>query len=268
VAGELFGALALVGERVFPFLIPLAFVLLARFVDGRLRRINSLSVVVLGLSVPLGVVVPMAVLGSSMGFLRYLVFPLFVAAGWGLYEIALSRRRRAVVALILSGWLVAVPAELWVMSDPGLGPEEEWELTGLFKGVEGQDAVGMRAPVASYLQARVLPDGKDVVLDSVAGGSMIAMQIRPANLRQLILTSDRRFEAALAHPGGHDVGYFLMPDPAKAPQAAIGRRYPRLWSGQHPGFRLVKTIAVPCAARVCRGQERWRIYSVAPGGHG
>ena len=44
VTGDVVGALVLVGERVFPFLIPLAFVLLVRLVDGRLWRVNTLSV--------------------------------------------------------------------------------------------------------------------------------------------------------------------------------------------------------------------------------
>ncbi len=125
VTGDPVGALALVGERVFPFLIPLALILLMRLVDGRFWRVNTLCVTLLGLSVPLGMVVPLAILGSPMGFLRYLVYPLFVAAGWGLYEIAISRRRRAAVALILGGWLAAVPAALWIMTDARLGPEEQ-----------------------------------------------------------------------------------------------------------------------------------------------
>ena len=144
VTGDVVGALALVGERVFPFLIPLAFVLLVRLVDGRLWRINTLSVLLLGLSVPLGMVVPLAIVGSPMGFLRYLVYPLFVAAGWGLYEIAISRRRRTAVALILAGWLVAFPAGLWIMSDPRLGPEEHLELEAVADGAQG-DGLGRHA---------------------------------------------------------------------------------------------------------------------------
>jgi surface antigen len=257
VTGDFVGALALVGERVFPFLIPLAFVLAVRLVDGRLRRINSLSLLVLGLSVPLGMVVPMALLGSPMGFLRYLIFPLFVAAGWGLYEITLSNRRRRAVALIVAGWLVAFPAEVWVMSDARLAPEEEPELTALMKGADGQDSIGMRTPVARYLDAHVLSDGRNLLLDSVAGGSSIAVQIKPAHRGQLILTADRRFKRALARPGSHDVGYFLTPDPSGSPNAAINRIYPALWNGQLPGFRLVKTLATPL--------EKWRIYAVIPG---
>ena len=254
MTGDVVGALALVGERVFPFLIPLAFVLLVRLVDGRLRRINTLSVLLLGLSVPLGMVVPLAILGSPMGFLRYLVYPLFVAAGWGLYEIAMSRRRGTAVALILAGWLIAFPAGLWIMADPRLGPEEHLEVAALADGGKGGDSVGMRAPVARYLETNILPNGGRVLLDSVAGGSAIALQLSPAHLRRLILTADRRFKPALAQPGSYGVRYFLMPDPVGTPTAAIGRAYPRLWDGKQPGFRLVTTLTTQ--------MEKWRIYAV------
>ena len=265
VTGDIVGALALVGERVFLFLVPLASVLIVRLVDGRLRRINTVSVLILGLSVPLGMVVPLAVLGSPMGFLRYLVYPLFVAAGWGLYEIAISRRRSTAVALILAGWLAAIPAGLLIMSNPRLGPEEYAELGAVTQGFDDTASVDttgccstitIAAPIAKYLETQLLPTGRNVVFDSVAGGSMIAPQIRPAYVGQAILTSDRRFKDAIAHPGSHDVGYFVMPDPVAAPTAAIGRAYPRLWEGRQPGFRLVKTLQTPL--------ETWRIFAVDP----
>jgi hypothetical protein len=254
VTGDVVGALSLVGERIFPFLIPLACVLLVRLIDRRFWRINTLTVTFLALSVPLGMVVPLAVLGSPMGFLRYLMFPLLVAAGWGLYEIAISRRRRTAIAVVLAGWVLAFPVALWVMASPRLGPEEHVELEAVAKGFNGVDAVAKRAPVANYLEADILPKGRRVLFDAVGGGSMIAVQIRPAYIKQLILTADRRFRAALAHPGSYGVGYFMLPDPASAPTAAIGRAYPRLWDGRQPGFRLVKTIATPL--------ESWRIYAV------
>ena len=181
VTGDVVGALVLVGERVFPFLIPLAVILLVRLVDGRFWRVNTLSATLLGLSVPLGMVVPLAIIGSPMGFLRYLVYPLFVAAGWGLYEIAISRRRRAAVALILAGWLAAIPAGLWIMSDRRLAPEEQPEVMAVAQGLDHVDSeqlrspagqfftVELRAPVAKYLEMEILPKGRNVVFDSVAG---------------------------------------------------------------------------------------------------
>jgi 4-amino-4-deoxy-L-arabinose transferase-like glycosyltransferase len=260
VRADVVGALALLGERVWPFLIPLGFVLLARLVDGRLWRINSLSLVVLGLSVALGVVGPMAVSGAYMGFLRYHMYPLFAAAGWGLYEIAMSRRRNVATALILSGWLVAFPATVRTMASPRLGEQERGELMALVKGGNGDDPVGIRAPIARYLDAHVLGSGRDIVLDPDPDGGdrMVAMQIRPAYSDQLILAYHRRFKAAVADPASQKIGYFVMPTPNKAqPFGSISQTYPRLWSGQQPGFRLIKTLATP--------MEKWRIFAVASG---
>lgn len=261
VNGDVVGALALAGERVWPFLIPLAFVLLVRLVDGRFWRINSLLVVVLGLSVTLGMVVPMAVAtySGNMGFLRYHMFPLFVAAGWGLYEIALSRRRNAATALVVAGWLVAFPATAYVMASPRLGEQERGELMALVKGGNSaDDPVGVRAPVARYLEAHVLGRGRSVVFDPnrAGGDQMVAMQIRAEYANQLILAYNRRFAETVAHPASYDVGYFLMAEPDKGSRVGISRRYPRLWSGEQPGFRLVKTLVTP--------MEKWRIYASAP----
>jgi hypothetical protein len=260
VTGHVGGALLLVAERVFAFLIPLAFVLLVRLLDGRLWRVNTLGVIALGLSVPLGMIAPMAFVGSPMGFLRYLVFPLFVGAGWGLHEIAISRRRRMAAALILGGWLAAAPAAVWVMTQPLLGLEERGELVALADGQVGVDTVDAAAPVARYLDTKILPSGRNVVFDAVAQGAMIAVQLQPAHLKHAIVTSDRRFKDAIAHPGSHDVGFFAMPDPARTPNAAIGRAYPRLWDGGQPGFRLVKTVRTRL--------ETWRIYAVLRGARG
>lgn len=87
---------------------------------------------------------------------------------------------------------------------------------------------------------------------------MVAMQIRPAYSDQLILAYHRRFKAAVADPGSQKVGYFVMPTPNKVqPFGSISQTYPRLWSGQQPGFRLIKTLATP--------MEKWRIFAVASG---
>jgi hypothetical protein len=172
-----------------------------------------------------------------------------------LYGVVSIRRRHAAVALILAGWLVAIPAALWIMSGR-LGPEERTELHAVADGIDGTDSVDAAAPVARYLERDILPRGRNVVFDSVAQGAMVAVQIRPAFVRQLIVTSDRRFRSAVAHPGSHDVGYFLMPDPAGTPNAAIGRVYPRLWDAQQPGFRLVTTLSTRLG--------RWHVYAVMP----
>ena len=85
-----------------------------------------------------------------------------------------------------------------------LGPEEHLELKavahGLEPGVSG-DPVDARARSRGTSRARSFPRAGASLFDSVPGGSMIAVQIRPAHRSQLINTFDRRFKEALANPG-------------------------------------------------------------------
>jgi 4-amino-4-deoxy-L-arabinose transferase-like glycosyltransferase len=160
VVGNAVGVLGLVMERTWMFLVPMAFVLVVRIVDQRLWRINTVSAVLLALSVPFGMVAPMAYIGSPMGYARYLMYPLFAAAGWGLFEIAVSSRRRRATALVLAGWIAAIPSCLWLMSNPVLGVQEHPELKALLHGRNAQQlgpgvwagAGGAGDPVATRAQ--------------------------------------------------------------------------------------------------------------------
>jgi hypothetical protein len=266
VGGDVAGVAGLLGERFWPFMIPLAALLAVRLVDRRLRRIETVSLLVVGLSVTLTLIAPMAYLGSRMDFLRYYMIPLYAAAGWGLYEIAVSGRRRRASALVLAGWILAVPACLWVMANPRLGVQEYPELKAL---VQGRDALELgygdpvitRAPLVSYLDARVLSQDGRVLLDSYQGAA-IAAQLPPENAERLVMTFDRRFLAALADPFRYRIAYVLIPDPKSWPQDVINRTRPRLWAGNEPGFALVKAFDAGPATHL---PENWRLYAVRPG---
>jgi hypothetical protein len=266
VAGDLAGVAGLLGERFWPFMIPLAALLAVRVADRRLRRIETASLLVLGLSVTLALIAPMAYLGSRMDFLRYYMFPLYAAAGWGLYEIAISRRRGRASVLVLAGWILAVPACLWVMANPRLGTQEYPELKAL---VEGRDALELgygdpvitRGRLASYLDTRVLSRQRRVLLDSYQGAA-IAAQLRPEHARLLVMTFDRRFRAALADPFRHRMAYVLLPDPKSWPQDIVNRTRPRLWAGKEPGFALAEAFDAGPATHL---PENWRLYAVRSG---
>ena len=176
-----------------------------------------------------------------MDFLRYGIYPLFAAAGWGLYEIAASRRRTAATALVLAGWVLAIPACLVVMAKPRLGVQEYPELKALVQGGDALqmgygDPVVTRAKLAAYLDTRVIAADRRVLLDAYQGAALAA-QVRPAHAKTLLMSFDRRFEAALADPFRHRISYVLLPDPAAWPQDAVNRARPRLWAGREPGFR-------------------------------
>jgi hypothetical protein len=261
--GDPAAVVALLAPRVWPFVVPLASVLVARAADGRLWRVESAMLIAVGLSITATLIAPMAFLGSRMDFLRYAIYPLYAAAGWGLYEIAKSRRRRRATAIVLAGWVLAIPVALLVMANPRLGVQEYPELHAL---VDGRDALELgygdpvitRAKLSRYLDGHVLADRHRLLLDAYQGAA-VAAQVRPAHAKQLVMSFDRRFQAALRDPVRHRISYLLLPDPAWWPQDAIYRARPRLWAGREPGFKLVKAFA---AGPEYDLPENWRLFAV------
>ena len=257
--GNFLGTLAFVATRTVPFLIPGGFLLLIRVLDGRFWRMSTLSLALLLLSVPLGIIAPLVHAGTSYGWLRYFMYPLFVAAGWGLYEIAVSRRRDLAVRLLLAGWLVAAPVVLWAMVTPALGREEHLETRGFLTG-EDAEQIGFDTatgslerydPAARYLEG--LPDDGRIVVD--ASGWAVGSQTSPDLLKRLVLSHDSQFGAAVSAPRTQGVSYFLVPDPSKTPTDRVVQRWPSLWSGEEPGFELIKSFP--------KTPPGWRLYEVA-----
>jgi hypothetical protein len=271
VAGDALGTLRFVAERTAPFLIPGAFLLLLRVLDGRFWKVNTLSLVLLLLSVPLILNVPTIYLNSSYGSLRYFIYPLFVAAGWGLYEVALSEHPRRAAGLVLAGWIIAAPVIFLAMTNPVLGRQEHWEVEALLTGKNADDIVYVNqkgeetsfpnrlddsVPVVDYLQEEIFPkDHKQIVAMDVFAGTAIVAQIHPEYLRQfLVLTPDRRFESAVENPRKYNVSYLLIPRPYEVPQDAIVRTHPKLWAGEEAGFELTKSFPDTT--------QEWRLYEV------
>ena len=245
--GKPLGTLQYVVERSVPFLIPAGFLLLVRALDGRLWKVNTLGLVLLLVSVPFGLIAPLLYLGASFGWLRLFIYPLFVAAGWGLYEVASSKHPRWAVGLIFAGWIVAAPVSLWAMSEPELGQEEHYVVQSLLTGQSAQQVgfenrLEVSAPVAHHLKVDVMPDSQAVVATDAFHGWSIAAQMPPEYLKRLVMIADRDSNATIRHLKKHDVSYLLVPNPEEVPQDALVRVYPRLWIGEQRGFELVKSF--------------------------
>lgn len=253
--GDLVGAFVFVAERSGPFLIPLALLLVVRAIDGRLRGVHTIFLLLLGLSVPLGIIAPQVYAGGSFGWLRYFMYPLFVAAGWGLYEVATSTRRGLAGGLVLAGWVLCAPVILWAMWNPAMGQDEHRVVRAVVSGETAAQAgfgneVDDSEPVAAYLNG--LPEDHLVALDSVDGWPIVA-QASPQRMQNtLILTTDRRFEDLLERPDSAAPTYLLVPNPEASSRDLVVQRYPGLWAGDEPGFGLVKSF--PDTPR------QWRLY--------
>lgn len=262
-SGDLWSSVLYVGERTAPFLIPAVFLVVIRVLEGRFRGPGTLAIILLALSVPLGMMVPQVYSGSSFGWLRYFMYPLFAAAGWGLYEIASGRKRLLSCVLVLAGWVAAFPAVLWAMETPSIGQDEHPVIRALTTG-EDASQVGFtnyledEAPVARYVEDRVMRRGAVVAVDALQGWPLAA-QMDPADLGHLlILTPDRRFQRAVAEPERYHVSYLLVPDPRKYRGDLINQTYPSLWEGRQPGFELVEKFP--------ETMQGWRLYRVEEGG--
>jgi hypothetical protein len=265
VQGELLETIRFASVRVAPFLIPGAFLFLVRALDRRFFRINTLSLVLLLLSVPAGLITPLIYQGISFGWLRFFIYPLFVAAGWGLYEIVSSRSRKRAAGLVLAGWLLAAPVILLAMADPLRGQEENHVVYGVLTGKDATEAgftraagpLTLRTEVASYLDG--MPEGSLVAAVDSTNGWAIAAQVSPDTLKNnLITTHDSDFEATVRKPRAHEVTHLLVPNPERYPNDLIADRWPNLYTGNQPGFELVKEFS--------ETPEKWRLYEVAVGG--
>lgn len=257
VQGDVLGSLWFVVLRSLPFLIPLAPILLVRLMNGDLLRPNTATLLALALVVPLGLILPQVFEGQSFGWLRYFIYPLFVAAGWGLYEIARSRRRGLAATLILAGWLITVPASLWAMAEPELGQNEHLIVRNLLTGKDASETGYPMyfedvAPVAETLNS--LPAGDLILADASNAWTLAATVSRETLGNQLLLTTDRRFDDALADPWGFGIAYMLVPDPGPAPQDLINAEYPSLWDGTAEGFSLLYDFS--------ETGQHWRLYRV------
>ena len=262
VVGDLTATLLFVALHTAPFLIPGAFLLVVRALDGRFARANTASLVLL-LAMPFAFNVPFVYDGTSFGWLRYFMYPLLVAAGWGLYEVYVSGRRGRAAALVIAGWVFSVPVILWAMSDYDFGRQEAPQVRAVASGATADQTVfyniiGQAPPIPGYLEREIFAKGEKVAVDSFAGWP-ISAQISPEHLRHdLIMTPDRGFQDVLAEPDDNGVRYFLVPDPEKVPQDTILRKFPRIWDGEDPAFKLVETF--PEAGQ----RQEWRLYELVP----
>ena len=257
VKGDVLDATGFAVVRTLPFAIPIAAIVLVRLIEGRLVRPNTLTLVAIAFIVPLGLIVWQLYDGTSLGWLRYFMYPLYAAAGWGLYEIASSRRRHLAAAIILTGWLITIPASLAAMATPRFGQNEHAIVASIVSGKSALDAGYPTVfqnvePVAGTLDAL---NRNALVLADSSNAWTIEATVSPSTLKHnLLVTSDGRFHDALRDPSKLGVSYVLVPSPARAPQDLLDQQYPNLWQGDEPGFTLVQDFSLT-------GQG-WRLYRV------
>jgi hypothetical protein len=257
VVGDLGATLWFSIIRTAPFFIPIVAILLVRVSEGRLLRLNTLMMTGLSLCVPFGLITLQLYDGTSFGWLRYFMYPLYVAAGWGLYEIGKSKRRNLAIALVFAGWLISAPVSLWAMADPELGQNEYQVVRSIWTG-ETAAEVGYPLYFRDILDVSAAIDSLEddaLVLADSSNAWTIAATVNPDTLKHtLVLSSDDRFHDALEDPASVGVRYLLVPSPKVAPADLLNAEYPDLWAGNDPRFSLTHAFDDTGVG--------WRLYEV------
>jgi hypothetical protein len=214
--------------------------------------------------------------GGSFGWLRFQItgIPLVVLlAGALLTRPALARsaaegpvwrrlvsRQWTARMMIIGGVALAIPVTLHAFYDPVLSREENQQfipavrrLSGAPHPVLGQmNIYGNEQAIARYLDGLKLPDGS-VLTDDALSFPIVLASSRP---RQFVITSDRDFYDAVAHPTSAGIRYILV-SADEGSLDVISAVYPSLYdSGARIG-RVYRSFPSRQA-----GGRAWRIIAV------
>ena len=203
--------------------------------------------------------------GGSFGWLRFqiAVVPLTVLLAGGLLVPTTARRvrptalpRLAAPVLVVAAALTAIPVSIRTLADHRLAREETLTMLAAWQPDKAEPADQQHLhfyagddAAAAALDSMHLPDGA-VLADAAYAYRIVLRSHRP---RQLVITPDRDFPAALADPAGHGVRYLLVSSSADSRDAL---------EQAHPGLYATGTGAGPLAGQWAGAHASWRLYAV------
>jgi hypothetical protein len=171
--------------------------------------------------------------------------------------------RAALVLLILSWSVAALPIAAAAMRDPVIAIEESQDLAAIL-GPDRASAdrrgasllsFATERQVAAYLDEKDLPRGA-VLLDAFRGFSIVAQSRDPG---QFVITPDRDFKAVLADPLSFGIRYILAPERVdNGLLDAINVAYPNLMTSGTGFTELERTFDGH------GNSSRWYVFRVAP----
>ena len=202
--------------------------------------------------------------GGSFGWLRFqiAVVPLAVLLAGGLLVPATARRARGTALprlaalLVIAAALSAIPVSIHTLADHRLAREETLTMLAAWAPDKAEPADQQHLnfydgddAAAAALDSMHLPEG--AVLADAAYAYRIVL--RSHSPRQLVITPDRDFPAALADPAGHGVRYLLVSSSSDSRDAL---------EQAHPGLYATGTGAGPLAGQWAGVHASWRLYAV------
>lgn len=265
-AGDAGRTFMYVTAHTWALLVPLGALFAIRLLEHRFLTLSTFGLTFLAICVPYGLLAYLIYTHSSDGSLRFFLYPLYVAAGWGLVEVATAAHRRRALAIFLAGWIASAALTVFVVTQNTAGSGvENSELQALASGKEASttgyaNSLRVTGAIARYLVNGPLRAGQHIAMDSGLGWP-IAAQVPPRYFREFVLTTDSDFLTELRRPREFSVRYLLEPDPAKTFANPIAEVYPSLWSGRDRRFALCSDFRIPDNGGIV---SEWRLYAVEP----
>lgn len=217
--GGLVGAVGYVWVRIWPFLIVFCGLIAVRIMAGMWLQSDSLiiTVVTLGLSI---FQFFMMAKGKSGGYVRYLCYPLMIAAAWIPYQLSvLKDGRRKAAAILMSVILVCNGFYfLWAFQYSSLMRED----TLLMIPANSEQ-------VADYINSNLKNDR--VLMDSYRTYDII-MNVN--NVDNLVVSCSPDFEKTVKDPVKNKIDYLVVPQIGSyGNMDALNIAYPNLyWHGE------------------------------------
>lgn len=217
--GGLAGAVSYVWVRIWPFLFAFAGLVLVRLMSNTFLSVDTAVIMVVSLGLAIFQFFMIA-RGSSGGYVRYLCYPLMLAAAWFPYQISsLKNAARRTASVILCAVLALNGAYfVWAFKYSSLMREDTLYMVPAQSG-----------QLSDYINANLRD--KRILMDSYLTYYVI-MNVN--NVGNLVISSTPQFEQAVADPVGHGIDYVIVPEIGSyGNMDALNIAYPNLyWHGE------------------------------------
>lgn len=216
--GGLLGAISYVWVRIWPFLFPIAALLVIRLLSRTFLRVDTavIMVVTLGLSVFQFFMISR---GSSGGYVRYLCYSLMLAVSWIPYQLSILKKAARRTATVILCVVMALNGTYfaWAFGHSSLMREDTLYMVPAHT-----------EQLAEYINANLR--NKKILMDSYLTYYAI---LNVDNVDNLVISCTPEFAQAVADPVGHNVDYVIVPQIGSyGNMDAVNIAYPNLyWHG-------------------------------------
>ena len=214
--GGCISAVSFVFVRVWPFLIPLLTILIARLATNKFLHHDTAIVIIASLGMTVFTTI-MVMMGKSGGYVRYFCYPLMFSVAFLPYLLNMAREKAGIVVRITAAGLAACAIFfIWAFQESSTFRED---LT-LNVPAHSED-------LADYLNVHC-SDGK-VLMDSYRTYYAIMNADHPENW---IISCSDEFEDAVADPIHYKVDYMVVPQIGSyGNMDALNIAWPQLYRG-------------------------------------